>query len=379
MGARYNLELESRTERGKNVYEFVSADGTATTDSFRSSELLLLDSVEPDKDDDILVVESGIGVLGIVADQAFNRQTVLADTSARACDLAGKNVERNSIENAKVRNVAGLHQLDRNFDLVIYAPRPYVPVDVVRNNIIDAAELLNTNGDLYIAADKNSGINRYSQQLEELNGNTEKIGQRDGEKVYHFTKKGEVKTEKIDTSNSFTAEVLGIAAEFETVDGLFSPGKIDDGTRLLLESLDINEEDSVLDLGCGYGAIGVFLRKRYGCEIYLSDDSARATEYARKNLEANDIQDYRLETADCLEGFNQKFDVIVTNPPTHAGKGVIDEMLEQSYDHLGEDGQLYLVVNRGLGFRNKLENLFGNTEKLAEKDNYNVLKARKLS
>jgi 23S rRNA (guanine1835-N2)-methyltransferase len=373
---QYELKLESRTPEGSKIYSFSSADGVPSKNSFRDAELALADYVGAEPNDNILVVQSGYGFLGAVfGDKASDGRTVLAETSDRAYQLSQNNIEENSVDNASCRKVAYYREINKEFDKIIYAPHSYEPVDLVKYRLGNLTELLDS-GEIFIAGGKKDGIRRYESYLNEY-GEVEKIAQDGGQRVYRYTSE-DAYVELPEIETSFTAEMYDIELEFTSCKGLFSPNELDEGSRLLLENLEVEESEKVLDLACGYGIIGTFLKKEYNCSIFLSDDSKLATYYAEKNLEDSGIDEYKLVNRDCLDGFeDEKFDVIVSNPPTHQGKGVTDEMFRKSHQALHRGGELYLVYNKNMKFEKQLDKKFSDTEVLAEKDNFRVLKAVK--
>jgi len=375
----YELKLKSKTDRGQQIYEFVSADGVASKDSFRDSELALADNIEPRVDDDILVVQGGYGFLGVVlADQAQDGETLVAETSDRAYQLAKQNLKPNNIQNGSCRKVSFYREIDQSFDKAVYAPKGYEPVEVVKNRISNAIQLLEQEGELFVAGKKTDGINRYKDHLNSMPGNTEKIAQDGKQRVYRYTKKEEFEPEKFDVETSFEAEISGEKLGFTACEGLFSPKELDEGSRLLIQNIELSNGEDVLDLACGYGIIGIFLQKLYGVKIHLTDDNKTATYYAEKNLESNNVQDYELKNRDCLDGFTgRKFDAIVSNPPTHQGSGVTDEMFQQAHKSLKRGGKLYLVYNQNMNYEQQLEQIFDKVEILEEKDNYAVTRAVK--
>ena len=373
----YELELETKKGNKKTKHSFLSADGINSKNSFRDAELAIADVMEPNDGDDVLTVQTGFGLLPVVLGNREG-ETLAAETSDRAYQLTKKNIEENGIKNTAAKKLAFYNKLEKRFDKIVYAPRGYEPVDAVKNRLGKLAELLKEGGKLYVSGQKTTGINRYKDYLNSLQGETEKVTQNGKQRVYRYTKTEEnFKAEKFDAENKFTGELKDIKLDFTAREGLFSPHQFDNGTRLLLENFELSAKEEVLDLACGYGIVGVFLQKLYGVEIFLSDDNATATHYAKKNLEANGIEDYVLENRDCLDGFDQKFDAIVSNPPTHQGRGVTDELFEEAHKHLHSSGSLYIVYNQNMNYEDKLSGMFAETEVLDEEDNYRVLKAVK--
>lgn len=373
----YKLELETRKGDRSEKYSFVSADGVSPKNSFRDAELALDDVVEPSEEDEVLTVQTGFGFLPVVLGDREG-ETLGVETSDRAYQLTTINIEENEVKNCSSKKVTFYSDLNERFDKITYAPRGYESVDVVKNRLGNLAELLKKDGILYVAGKKTAGINRYKDYLNSLQGENEKVTQHGKQRVYRYIKTVEkLHPQKFEVETEFTSEIQGSELEFSAREGLFSPDQLDDGTKLLLENIGFSGDEEVLDLACGYGIIGTFLKKIYGVELFLSDDSTTAIHYSEKNLEANGVKDYRLENSDCLDGFNRKFDAIVSNPPTHQGSGVTDELFEGAQSSLRSGGSLYLVYNQKMNYENSLSGMFAKTEVLAEEDNYRVLKAVK--
>lgn len=377
-GFQYELELKSDKEEGK-IYSFDSADGVVSKDSFRDSELIMADSVEPEKDDDILVLYPGYGFLGaLFGDYAPEGKTVLASSSDRSYQVSKHNLDKNSVENASYVKVASPGEIGGEFDKILYAPKSYTPVKLVKNRLIEAFDLLKDRGEIFLGSSKKEGLNRYRKWLERFDGELERVGKRKSYQVYQLEKTGSSRPGRERVRKRFETEVEGEKAEFETAEGLFSPDQLDRGSRLLLENIEIEESDKVWDVGCGYGAIGIVLEKLYSCDIYLSDDDARAVKIALENLERNEIADYRIENADCLDCFSgEKFDIIVSNPPTHQGKGVTGEIFRRARKRLERNGKFFIVYNQNMEYENKLEEIFEKVEIEESEDNFCVIKAVK--
>ncbi len=374
---QYELKLENRSDLGRDIYKFVSADGVASKNSFREPELALADNVKPETEDSILVAQAGFGFLGVLmADKTPEGKTVIAETSDRAYQIIQRNIEENQVKNASALKTAFYQNIDQEFDKILYAPRNYEPVNIVKNRLSQLIELLEMEGELYIAGTKNTGVKRYQKHLKTA-GTVEKISG-GKQKVYKFQKQEDTDPEYFDVETHFTATVKDLQLDFKAREGLFSPKNLDKGTKLLLETIELKEEEKVLDLACGYGTIGVYLNKLYNTETYLSDDDAVAAYYAGNNLQMNEVNEYVLKNKDCLDGFkNQKFDAIVSNPPTHQGKQVTDEIFKNSHKRLRNGGKLYLVYNQNMGYENQLEQIFSQVEILENQDNFYVVEAEK--
>ena len=170
---------------------------------------------------------------------------------------------------------------------------------------------------------------------------------------------------------------------FITDAGVFSKKDVDEGTGFLLEaSVPELQSQSLLDLGCGYGVIGIVIKKIFpSCAVMMSDINPRAIELAKLNCEKNEVDCHCIES-DGFEAIDQTFDTIMLNPPIRAGKNIIYRLFDEAYAHLDDGGSLYVVIRRKQGAESALSHLeetFKNCSVLAKKKGYWVLKSTKLT
>ncbi|MGD6804806.1 class I SAM-dependent methyltransferase [Rossellomorea vietnamensis] len=169
----------------------------------------------------------------------------------------------------------------------------------------------------------------------------------------------------------------------KTDQGVFSKKEIDFGSRLLIDSFAENEQDGpLLDVGCGYGPIGLSMAKSFpGRTVHMVDVNERALGLAKENAEKNGIHNVSIYESSCFQKVNEKeFSAILTNPPIRAGKSVVHEILEDSYNHLIEGGELWVVIQKKQGAASaekKMEDIYGNVEIAAKKKGYQILKSVK--
>lgn len=164
--------------------------------------------------------------------------------------------------------------------------------------------------------------------------------------------------------------------EFHTTYGIFSPKEIDEGSRLLINNLTINKNDDNLDLGCGYGAIGLTMAKLApDGKTHLIDKDFVAIEFARKNAEYNKIKNAEIYLSNGFSNVpNVKFNNIVSNLPAKAGKEMYYIILQDTKDHLKLGGRFYVVTVAGLKdfIKRTFKEVFGNYEKVIQSRNYIV-------
>ena len=140
-----------------------------------------------------------------------------------------------------------------------------------------------------------------------------------------------------------------------TDNGVFSKKGLDFGTRSLLETID-NVSGQVLDFGCGYGPIGIYLKKTYNVEVDAVDINERAMNLAKKNAELNKTN-INIFKSNIYENVNKKYDYIVTNPPIRVGKKILYQILFEAKDHLNVNGELWLVIHKDQGAKSLAKDL----------------------
>ena len=174
-------------------------------------------------------------------------------------------------------------------------------------------------------------------------------------------------------------ELLGQKMTFLTDAGVFSKKMVDFGSQLLLKCLEVNQGETVLDVGCGYGPLGLSLAKAYGVQATMVDINNRALDLARQNAERNKVE-ATIFQSNIYEQVEGQFDHIISNPPIRAGKKVVHEIIEKSKDFLEIGGDLTIVIQKKQGApsaKSKMEDVFGNCEILKKDKGYYILRSVK--
>lgn len=346
--APYELALESTVAIAHPTYCFRTADGVCSKQSFRTAELLLLEELWERSLGRLLCLEANYGVVGtILVDRAD--AVTMTESSARATKLCSQNARRNDVD-ATVTTCADLTSLDGRYDTIAYAPKPYTSLVIGKQRLADALSVLRSGGHLFLAAAQQTGLSRYAVCLEDLEAQPTRIAERDGYQVLRATRPATFDPPTYVTPAVLTPTIGDVDLELVSVPGLFAASELDKGTRLLFEEADIADGDRVLDLCCGYGAIGAYAGQIADCELWLSDDNQIATRCAECTLEANDVAG-DVVTADCVEGVaGQTFDRVLCNPPTHAGDGVLSELFAGLESVLAAEGRATIVHHQALDF-----------------------------
>ncbi|WP_373790626.1 MULTISPECIES: class I SAM-dependent methyltransferase [Jeotgalibaca] len=198
---------------------------------------------------------------------------------------------------------------------------------------------------------------------------------------HYYTKNPNVKSDE----TTWTFPLKGKDFRFITDAGVFSKGTVDFGSRLLIDTFKLPEETTgpILDVGCGYGPMGLSLAYAYPDRmVEMVDVNERAMALARRNAAANHISNIKVYESSAyasVEGKN-RFAAIVTNPPIRAGKQVVHQILSEAYDYLEDNGSLTAVIQKKQGApsaQKLMEEVFGNVEVIAKDKGYWILQSLK--
>lgn len=155
---------------------------------------------------------------------------------------------------------------------------------------------------------------------------------------------------------TFKTTIKNIPFLFYSDRGVFSKNSLDFGTKLLLEQIDFSIKGRVLDFGCGYGPIGIYVKKISHAHVDMIDINKRSLHLASKNAKANHVSVHIFES-DIYENIKEKYDFILTNPPIRVGKKILYDILLGAYDHLKEEGILLFVIHKDQGAKSVLRDL----------------------
>lgn len=170
----------------------------------------------------------------------------------------------------------------------------------------------------------------------------------------------------------------GVPLKFNTDHGVFSRNEFDEGTKVLLKYMKVNNVSNALDLGCGYGVIGIYLAKQYNINIDMVDINDRAVMLSTENSLLNNVET-NVFYSDGFETIKSKYDLIVLNPPIRAGKIVIYKLFEDSSEYLNEDGAFYIVMKKKHGAESairKLKTIYKDVVIIKKEKGFNVIECK---
>ena len=168
---------------------------------------------------------------------------------------------------------------------------------------------------------------------------------------------------------------------FITDNGVFSKKEVDFGSSLLLQTVTLDDGDRVLDVGCGYGVIGLVIAKvKPQSLVDMIDINERAIRLSCKNKTLNKIENVEIFVSNIYQNIVKKYDVIVSNPPIRAGKKIVHEIASKSFEFLNEDGTFWCVIQKKQGAESMLKLLIQIYQKgkiVKKNKGYWIIKAKK--
>ena len=352
-------------------------------DTQAASRLLAVHaSAPPGADVLVLHCRDGLAGMGVAVRDPLARVTIV-DSNIAAVDSARQTAHANHADNVEViigdcaRAVAG-----RTFDAVLALLPKSRPT--WEQTVLGAAAVLRPGGNFFLAGAKNCGVKSAAKFVREVFGEAEVVAYKGGSRLLKAVRPtgpapppGEYYS-----WHKVTAPLAGGRIEFLTRAGLFSRDRLDDGSRMLIESLSADrpprESDRVLDLGCGCGVLTLAAARAVtGGRVVAVDVDCRAVEATRRNIEACGLANAEARLSDCIEAVAaERFDVVITNPPRHqarkAGFDLAEQFIRDSAVVLRPTGRLLLVASHFLRYRRVMAQVFGHVEVLRKDSRFNV-------
>jgi len=354
------------------------------------AERLIARHAEVTRGQRVLVMPGGYGVLAVWAAGKTAQQLVRSfDTSLVAAEAARRTLAANRC--GAVSALAALPEGDAVFDVALLTlPKGR---DLARLMILAAAQALLPGGRLYLAGANDEGIQSVARDAAALLGQAEVLAYKGSNRVVLYQRPPALPHPlppiyaapgiAAGSYHRFEQTVAGETFVLHTRPGIFSWRELDAGTRILLEHLPVREYDHALDLGCGYGLVGLWMARRVTRgSVTLLDADMLAVDCAQRNLAENGVSGARVLLNDGLEGLErERYTLIASNPPFHSGQEVnsatTERWLKLAYARLEPRGRLVIVANRFLPYDHVLEGVFGASEVLYEDTRFRVLQAVK--
>jgi 16S rRNA (guanine1207-N2)-methyltransferase len=373
------------------AYSVDDCPGIPDLDTVLPSIRLLAEHARIQNGDRVLVAPCGSGLLGAWAGaQTGAASVVCLDSNLTAMTAARTTLDANG-QDCVVTRIGVPSGSDGPFDLIVMQmPKGR---DLARLWLLNGALATGEGGRIVIAGPNSGGIQSFARDAEALLGTGRLLGYKASNRVFDYHRSDlalETLSEAFATPGlrsgsyyTYTLSESGRTLAICTRPGVFSRDALDEGTRMLLGVLDVCPDDTVLDLGCGAGVIGLVAAVRApDALVTLVDVDSLAVECARETLRRNGVERPSVLLSDGLAGLpGQRFSLIVTNPPFHAGHGVHLEMtaafVRDTYRALLPGGRLVVVANRFLPYEQWLRDRFDRVGVLVSDSRYKVYSAHR--
>ena len=326
-------------------------------------------------DDRLLVLNSAADAFVPLAAQRIPMgELVLAEDNIAALRNAQKALQGDRYKTSRARHIPfhgyTLHEAPATMHVALMNIL-YQPGNAWMQYALQlAAYALKPGGRLYVQGAKDRGILSLAKHMQTLFGNVETLEISKGERVICSY----VSPDTRDTKEDAREDAI------YRVPTLFAGGKLDEGTRLLLEALEVRVTDVALDLGCGAGFIGAYIARRATKgQVTMVDASFAAVDAARRMIEQNGLTKAQVLPGDgAQELLEQRFDLVVTNPPFHVGgiqtTEIAERFIREAAKVMRLRGRFYLVANRFLKYELVMRECFKVVEEVAGDTRFKVLR-----
>ena len=375
------------TLRGADLRVFTKP-GFPEWDGISPATKLLAESIMLPPAARVLQLGCGHGALGVALARAVPQgEVLLVDASAVAVALATQTVAANGIANARVGGDPPDELPEAaSFDVVVMeapAGRKFA-----RRWLALARHALKPGGQLYLAGPKAEGIESIIADAKALCGQSVILAYREHNRVAVATlAAGQTPPAWASepgiapgTWAEFSVNLAGTRTPIASLAGIFSYDRLDAGTAFLLANAQFRPGERVLDAGCGWGALGIAAARAGAAGVDLIDNSLLAVAAAGRNVADLGLANARVLPSDALAAVaNERYDLIVTNPPFHTGKAVdydaAGAFIAGARELLTPRGRLMLVANTFIRYERAMQETFGSVETIAENDRYHVLQS----
>ena len=270
--------------------------------------------------------------------------------------------------------MAGMHDL-----AVIFLPKGKELIEFVFSSV---SKTLEHGAGVIVVGPKKSGIRSCKPLVEKYFGSV--LSSRSARHCVVIEAEKTVETELFEGKKSYSVAVFGKELHVVTLPGVFSHGQLDEGTGVLLAHLDAGRVSfkKALDFGCGAGVIGAALKLAHPKKkVDFVDSNVMALEAARQTLEANSFGPDCVWASDVFSHVSRRYDLIVSNPPYHAGLmtdfSVTERLIQEANRHLTRSGRLVIVTNAFGKYAPHLRQHFGRVRMAGKRGHYRIIEASK--
>ncbi len=370
---------------------FAKISGFPYWEEISPKQILLSRFVKRKPTGKTLLLGNGNGALAaFLAFQKPKNQLFLYSINSLALKATRKTLQLNNIANVKIiSQISLLPKYEETFDSILLAIDFSRGRGFYRRMLLESYNALKKDGQLYLAGANKSGVKSAIKDASKLFGNMKVLGYKSGNRIAKGVKDEQKKTKPAWTTKTgialnswyeFTVKLANKKYQFSTLPGIFSYQKVDEGTKTLLENIKGFSNKNILDWGCGYGIIGIYLAKTGAKHVDMVDINRFAVEATKKNIIKNRINNASVFLAtDNKINKEDKYDLIVSNPPFHIGKRVnyqtTNRFFKKAKGLLNNKGKLIIVANQFIPYEEEVEKHFSKTRVIFRNREYKVVEA----
>ncbi len=378
---------------GQQSMQIVTHPGLPDWDVVYPSARLVVENALLHPTDNVLLFGTYQGALAVFLARTLEPGHLsIFDHDLTALDVTSQTLKANDLLQPTVNLIPAIELPDdylSKYDVaIIQIPKGR---QLARRWLLQAEGALCPGGTLYIVGSNNLGIRSAADDAQELLGPGRTVAYKKGNRLLTCRKPSErnhlpgwanepgtAPRTLIEFSASIGSEVYPI----RSLPGVFSSHHLDEGTRMLLTAINIPTSADVLDLGCGYGVIGLYAARHGARLVHLTDNNLLAVCASRETLSVNAAQNAVVYGGDLFTPLGSNhYDLILSNPPFHAGRAVDFEitgrLISQSFQALNTGGQLVIVANRFIRYERLIEKFFGNVTVIGSSSKFHVLSGLK--
>lgn len=369
--APFEIQLKTRSKGMERVFTFRSAEGVESPRNILPEEVLLLQGSKIENTDAVLCVDSRVGVSAcVLGSKASAGRTMMTESNARTCLISELNRRKNDVSSAEVMLSCSVKDdCIRKFDVATYIPRKRDPDHVIKQKLYDSIQVLREDGRLYFCTGKKHA-EKFLDFLDGFGELTQKV--KNDQILIELTEPEKIRRNSFVRQKRLEHSIKGENCRFKTLEGNFSAEKLN-LVEMLSRELEVDENDSLLDLDADFGGVGVFASKLYNCSVSFTERECQMAEFIRDNCELNEVENFDVLVEDGAENFDlAEFDAVTYIVDGSRSSEVIESDIHDCRRVLKEGGKLYVGHSKEFNAESVVRKVFGDAKAQRREVDYQV-------